>query len=268
MGNVVSAVSAAVRVLFTGRVDCYFAPMDREQSGPFPALIFCELLYANIVGLDLRHYGGAIPELNNLMRWILWIAIVLVPLLAAYTVWPLIGFYKIASAIESRNAAALAEQVDFPSLRRSVAHQVIAEYLKLTGKDKKLGRFGTDIATGVGASLAESLVAQYLNPETLLDLLTKGRAEDGAKVSTKIAPFTTSAWRNAWSVWWNSEYRGTDFYLLMPPEKSKDEQFRVRLSLRGWQWKVTGIDLPDALRMRLAQELLKQKQDPQKLSAP
>ena len=84
------------------------------------------------------------------MRWGLWTTVVLIVLLVAYFAWPLVGFYSLASAVESRNAAALAERVDFPSLRRSLSQQVIAEYLKLTGKDKELGRFRTGIASGVG----------------------------------------------------------------------------------------------------------------------
>src|SRR5262245_53704729 len=97
------------------------------------------------------------------VRWGLWITIVLILLLAAYLTWPLIGFYRIASAVESKNAAALAERVEFRSLRRSLSQQVIAEYLKLTGKEKKLGRFRTGVATGVGAALAEPVIAQFLN---------------------------------------------------------------------------------------------------------
>jgi hypothetical protein len=39
------------------------------------------------------------------MRWTLFIIIVLVILLAGYTVWPFYGLYRIASAVETRNSA-------------------------------------------------------------------------------------------------------------------------------------------------------------------
>ena len=90
------------------------------------------------------------------IRWGRWITVLLILLVAAYLTWPLVGFYRIGSAVESKNAAALAQRVEFPSLRRSLSQQVIAEYLKLTGKDEKLGRFRTGVATGVGAALAAS----------------------------------------------------------------------------------------------------------------
>jgi Protein of unknown function (DUF2939) len=196
------------------------------------------------------------------MRWGLWITVVLILLLATYMAWPLVGFYRIASAVEARNAAALAERVEFPWLRRSLTQQVIAEYLKLTGKEKKLGRFRTGVATGVGAALAEPVVAQFLNAETLLDFLNKGSVKDEPKVSSEIAPFSGSSWRNAWRVWWHSEYGLTRFHAYLPPDKSKDQQFKVGLSLRDWQWKLTGIGLPDHLRVQLAQELVRRTNEP------
>ena len=196
------------------------------------------------------------------MRRGIWITVVLALLLGAYMSWPLVGFYGIASAVEAMDARAFAECVEFPSLRRSLTQQVIAEYLKLTGKDKKLGRFRTGIATGVGAALAEPVVAQFLNAETLLDFLNKGSAKDGVKVSTDIAPLSGSSWRDAGRVWWHTEYGLTRFRAYLPPDKPKNEQFKVELSLRDWQWKLTGIGLPDKLRVQLAQELVRRESHP------
>jgi Protein of unknown function (DUF2939) len=179
---------------------------------------------------------------------------------AALPVWPLIGLYRIGAAVEARDSTALAERVEFRSLRLSLAQQVIAEYLKLTGKEKKLGRFRTGIATGVGAALAEPIIAEFLNAETLIDFLAKGRTKTG-KLSSESAPFSSGSLRSAWRVWWHSEFWGKNFYVYLPPEKAKGEQFGVRLNFRDWRWKITGMDLPEALRVRLAKELVKQQQD-------
>jgi len=195
------------------------------------------------------------------IRWGHWITVLLILLLATYFTWPLVGFYRIGFAVESKNAAALAQRVEFPSLRRSLSQQVIAEYLKLTGKDEKLGRFRTGVATGVGAALAEPVIAQFLNAETLLDFLNKGSVKDGAKISSEVAPFSGPSWRNAWQVWWHSEYGITRFHAYLPPDKPKSEQFKVGLSLRDWQWKLTDIGLPEHLRVQLAQELVRRKNE-------
>ena len=195
------------------------------------------------------------------IRWGRWIAVVLILLVAAFFIWPLVGFYRIASAVEAKNATALAERVEFSLLRRSLTQQVIAEYLKLTGKDQKLGRFKAGVATGVGAALAEPVVAEFLNAETLLDFLNKGSVKDGDKVSSEIAPFSGASWRDAWQLWWHSEYGPTNFSAYLPPDKSKSEQFKVKLSLRTWEWKLTGIGLPDHLRVQLAQELVRRNHE-------
>jgi Protein of unknown function (DUF2939) len=191
------------------------------------------------------------------MRWKLWTAVVLVVLLAAYAIWPVVGFYRIASAIESRDAAALTQLVDFRSLRKSLTKQIVATYLELTGKKKKLGLIGKSIALGVGNSVAEPIVARLVNEETLLDLLTKGNAGKGVTVPAELAPFSTSALRNGGRTWWGSEYRWENFYVYLPPDKPTDEQFKVRLSLSQWQWKLSGLDLPEPLRVQLAKEVMK-----------
>src|SRR3954451_16444236 len=104
------------------------------------------------------------------MRRALWITIVFVVLLGAYAVWPVVGFYRIASAVEARNSTALAERVNFHSLRKSLTKQLLETFLELTGKEKELGLIGSIIAIGVGTSIADPIVARLVNEETLMDL--------------------------------------------------------------------------------------------------
>ncbi len=68
------------------------------------------------------------------MRSTLAIIFALIILLAGYTIWPFYSLYRIASAVETRNSAALQELVDFPSLRVSMAQQIANAHLKLTCK--------------------------------------------------------------------------------------------------------------------------------------
>ena len=90
------------------------------------------------------------------MRWTLIIILALIGvLLTAYTVWPIYDLYRIASAVETRNPAALQELVDFPSLRASLAKQIVDDYRKLTGKSAGLS---DRIVVGFG-------LAEILNPE-------------------------------------------------------------------------------------------------------
>jgi Protein of unknown function (DUF2939) len=191
------------------------------------------------------------------MRWTLRIAAILAVLLVAYAIWPVVGFYRIASAIEAHDAAALSKRVDLHALRKNLTKQIVATYLELTGKEKKLGLLGKTIAIGLGTSYAEPIVARLINEETLLDLLSKGNAGGEAKISAELAPFSKSALKSGWTTWLHSEYRGEDYYVYLPPDKPADQQFKVKLSLSRWRWKLAGIDLPEPLRVQLAKELEK-----------
>ena len=195
------------------------------------------------------------------MRWTLRIAAILAVLLLAYAIWPVAGFFRIASAIEARDAPALAKLVDFRALRKNLTKQVVAAYMELTGKEQKLGPLGKTFAVGVGTSYAEPIIAQLLNEQTLIDLLTKGKAGDQSiKVPAEFAPFSANAMKSGWQTWWASEYGLGDYYVYLPPDKPLDERFTVKLSLTDFQWKLAGIDLPEPMRLELAQELMKRRE--------
>ena len=172
---------------------------------------------------------------------------------------PLIGFYRLAAAVQSRDAAALEERVDFPRLRQSLAEQVVKEYQSLTGKQK--AAFG-GVPTGFVLTLAGPIIAQYLNAESLMNILAKGDARKDSEISIPDAPFSSASWRNAWDVWWNSRHDIKNFYVYLPPDKARADQYGLRLSLRDWQWKLTGIELPDSLRVRLAKEIERRQKAP------
>jgi hypothetical protein len=91
-----------------------------------------------------------------------------------------------------------------------------------------------------------------------MDLLTKGEG-GGAKVPAEFAPFSKSALSSGWKTWSASEYGLGDYYVYLPPEKDRDKQFKVKLSLTDLQWKFSGIDLPEPMRKELAEELVKQR---------
>ncbi len=186
------------------------------------------------------------------MRISLLILLVGVLLWVAFAFSPFIGFYRLAAAVQSRDAAALEERVDFPRLRQSLAEQVVKEYQSLTGKQKRT--FG-GVPTGFVLMLADPIIAKYLNAESLMNILIKGDTGKGNEISLPDAPFSNSSWRNAWDVWWNSRNDIRNFYIYLPPDKARADQYGLRLSLRDWQWKLTGIELPDSLRVRLAREI-------------
>jgi Protein of unknown function (DUF2939) len=193
-------------------------------------------------------------------RWGRWVVLALGVFLGIYLASPMIALHQIASAVETRDAAALTDRIDFPALKRSLTKQIVEEYFVLSGTKRPLKA----LAAGFAVSVADPIVARLMTVRALLGLLGKGDAGENAKVPVERAPFTSGALNDLWHVWLDSDYRGTRFYVYLPPKKSRDEQFRVNLRLTGWHWRMVGLDLPEDLKEHLAKELIKLTKDPTK----
>jgi Protein of unknown function (DUF2939) len=84
-------------------------------------------------------------KVRKTMLWIVVIILALIVVLTVYTVRPTYDLYRLASAVETRNAAAFL--VDFPSLRASLIKQVLDTDRKRA--DKSVVR-SESLATGIG----------------------------------------------------------------------------------------------------------------------
>ena len=169
---------------------------------------------------------------------------------------PFVGLAHLRSAIDARNASALSERIDFQRLRNSLGQQIVSTYLKITGKSAQLGQLGTSIAIGVGASMAEPLLADLVNPEMMLDLLSgSGISAASLQIPAGLGPFSKDALGSAWQIFINTEYGIGNFYIRLPTSTAATEQFRLRFQVLQWNWKITAIDLPERLRVELAKEL-------------
>lgn len=190
-----------------------------------------------------------------------------VVLLTSYWAWPLLGLHDLTVDLQSRDAAALSRDVDFVGLRRSLSEQIIAAYLQVTGRASQLGSIGTTAASMLGGSVVDPFVAQIINPENLIQLLNGGTisTEIGQvslnagelPIASRTGEFPMASLVATWRAWLNSEYRADYFSIRLPIDAPLTEQFRLRLQLIQWRWKLAGIDLPEALRMRFARELAK-----------
>jgi hypothetical protein len=209
----------------------------------------------------------------------LWITALLLLVLLAYALWPVTGFYRLAAAIEARDSAALAELVDFPALRKSLTKQLVHAYLEITGKKRekqkkpKLTLIERGMAMGVGTSIAEPIVAELVDQKTLLDLLSKGRAGlksgtgEGEKDEIELpglASIDKATAAEVWQIWLTSDYRGTDVYVRLPPDKPREEQFRVTFSLSGLEWKLAALELPQPMLVQFAKQLIAEQKKKQK----
>ena len=258
----VRLIRAAVDRAFGSHESQFSTPREGSPASPLDE---CKAIAATITKAG-EQYERALDKLDEstttgrrTTRKVLIGCLTIVALLATYTVWPLLGLYRLAKAVEARNAALLSELVDFPALRQSVAEQVISSYLKLTGKDARLGQLTRAVVIGTTASVVDPLVGRVINPESLIDLMGKGTVPEltAAPIPAGPAPITSSALNSALTTWLDAEYRFRDFYVQLPPNVAPAQQYRLMLRLTAGKWRLTTIDLPEEIRNQLAREVIK-----------
>jgi Protein of unknown function (DUF2939) len=191
------------------------------------------------------------------MRWAARTSLVFLILVAVYTVWPFIDLYRLGTAIERRDVAGLSQRVELRALHASINRQVVAAYLRLTGKEASLGRLGSDVAVGLAASIVPPTVDEHASTARFLELLAEGWPRDAFAGSSKRIALMPRTFGTVWRLYANSEYSLDNFYVSVPVAVPPPQRFRLRLRLTQWTWKLSEVQLPDELRLRLANELIK-----------
>ena len=191
------------------------------------------------------------------MRKTLGILAILFVLWLGYIVWPFASLFSIVRAAQAGDAIAIAQRVDYPRLRRSVAVQILQAYAGLSGI--KLDT--ASVAIGLTTAFADPFVEKLLTPAALGELLRTGWSkvtlvDDAPAGSAGADP---GGLANIWQLYLNSDYGIGTVRISLPTNQPKDRQFHIELSLQEWTWKLSGLDLPVALRERLARELARQQ---------
>ena len=198
------------------------------------------------------------------MRMTLSISAALVALWLAYAISPFVAAYRLVGAVADRDAAALSAGVDFRAVRASLGEQIARTYLRITGKAGPPGslreQLAQQLAVGVAASAADQILVDLVSPQGLLDFLRTGAPPDIESDGLPTpAGLSTQALGNVWRAYLNSELGIARFFLDVPVDKPRQESFRLQFCLRDWAWKLCGLELPEALQVRLAQELARRE---------
>jgi hypothetical protein len=181
---------------------------------------------------------------------------VLGALCLAYVVWPFASLYGVVRAARANDAAAIARRIDAPALRRSLTAQLIDTYARITGRTS--GRSG--LMASVAASFTDPLVEKLITSASITELMRSGWTVPllGDRPAG-VEGLDPTALGNAWQIYLNADYGLGEVRFPLPVSRPKEKQFRVRLALSGWTWKLAGLDLPHDLQERLVRELIKQE---------
>lgn len=195
-------------------------------------------------------------------RWSVIVGVIVV-LVVGYWSWPLVGGAQLASSARNGDAGEVFDRVDVDGLRRSLARQIAAAYLDVTGKGKKMGSFERSIAGAAVTTVADPYVAQLLTPENVMALLSKGHVNEvslgGKTVAVKgdLPDFTTLLDGHLLSAITGSYFdQPKDFVIPVEGVHGTDDQYGVHMHLVGLTWKLGGLDLPAPLVEQMARSIL------------
>ena len=71
-----------------------------------------------------------------------------------------------------------------------------------------------------------------------------------------VGGLSSEALKNLWRVYANSELGIARFFLDVPVDKPPQDSFRLQFCLKDWTWRLCGLELPEPLQLRLAQEVM------------
>ena len=200
------------------------------------------------------------------MRWTLRAIAAVAALWIAYVAWPFFALYELAAAIQNRDAATVARRINVPAVRHSLTEQIAATYLRVTGREARLGALTRGVAAAAAGSIADPIVAKLLSTDALLELLNTGwpkqvLSEEPTAISggrgSIVQGLTSVSFGNLWRVFVQSEQGLRRFDIGIPIDAPPTRRLKLQFRLTHWVWKLAGIELPEELRVRLARELIR-----------
>lgn len=170
-----------------------------------------------------------------------------------YVAWPLYDLYVLVRAFETRDVATVTRYVYFDSVRRSLADQVVAAYVRRTGIQV------SPLVQGMAAfAIADPIVGKVISPEALSQFLTAGWPVTVLPdVPRDAVGISSKSLGNAWQLFAASEYGLGRFNVALPRSLAPQQRFGLEFRLLQWRWRLTALVLPEGIRNVLADELAK-----------
>lgn len=195
------------------------------------------------------------------MTWTLRVSFLLFLAWLIFLVSPFVALYDLARGIQTRDTARIEQRLNVHALRVSFSRQLLGEYLK-TSSGEEIGGIDRNAAANAGAAVFDPYIEKLVTPQAIVDLLEKGAPQQGpGGASPDILAFDMTSLnaenlRRAWDLFIASESQGfRSLVMPLPPDRPKDEQFKLTWRLSGTTWRLTGLDLPKSLREELIRRM-------------
>lgn len=190
------------------------------------------------------------------MRWFVRALAGIAILWLFFAASPYLALYDLAKAVDRGDVALVAQRVNFRALRLAFARELAEGFLAETDTDGRITPAERQLATGAVATFGEPLLERWTTPQGLIDLM-HGKAEEAtASEAPSFARMQPRSWSDLLALVSRAQTRGfRTVYFVLPPRAPPEQSFRVQFRLSRFEWKVVNLELPPALRQRLARDI-------------
>lgn len=168
---------------------------------------------------------------------------IIILIFAFYTASPFLAYDDLMRAMESGDAGALQERIDFPELRQSMKEEIRTNYMKRLTEDGQSNILVKGVALVFGPALINGLVDSIVTPSGMSDLIWNAKfpspQKDGEPIKTMEPSQKSERKHFDFSYAWFSG--PTSFKFV-----SKNKELVLRFHLRDFKWKLYNIELPRA----------------------
>ena len=183
---------------------------------------------------------------------------ILAALAFAYWASPYVAVASFARAVQAGPDAAVITRLDMNSLRNGFSRQIVRAYVARHPQTRDLDRFSRTAVSSVAAAYVSGIVADRLTPETIAELLRRGRSAapaaqgllDGGAPLPRI-----DSLRQGWALFQASGFSGLSRFRVDTAALTGAAGFGLVFGLGGEGWLLRTVELPEATLERLVSEL-------------
>ncbi len=190
------------------------------------------------------------------MRWVVASVVAVAAVWGAYLASPYWALYRLASAMERRDLAEIAERINVRALRVSLARQV-AGHLSQAAGTGALASQDVQLGAAAALALADPLFEALVTPSGIGRLLFRAETSrpDGAPFGGE--PMSLDDLGNFLAA---SSWRGfRNVYVSLPPGAPAETRYRLQLRFGRLRWRLVSLELPAEMRRRVADDILRRR---------
>ena len=166
------------------------------------------------------------------------ILLVLVGVFLSYAVAsPYITAYRIGSALQNNDAAALSQHIDFPAIRQSLKDELNAAMTEKAAQEAETNPFASLGALLAGA-IADKFIDAIVTPAGLRRLLKEGRLDPSMSVENQSNEDDGYSLPKA-----SMSYESLDSFVVVMGDDDDTDNPKLVLKRSGLSWKLSEIRL-------------------------